>query len=101
MKIAVTGTTGTQGGAVARLLTERGHEVRRVTRNPKHPNDVHGDFDNPASLEQAFAGVDGLFLMTPLGGLPFEVRQPDLTTPEETIRWNPATRPSSATSGTR
>jgi uncharacterized protein YbjT (DUF2867 family) len=67
MKIAVTGATGTQGGAVARLLTERGHDVRRVTRNPKRPDDVHGDFDDPASLEAAFADVDGVFLMTPLG----------------------------------
>ncbi|GGU66610.1 NmrA family NAD(P)-binding protein [Lentzea flava] len=74
MKIAVTGATGTQGGAVARLLTERGHDVRRVTRNPKHPNDVHGDFDDPASLERAFAGVDGVFLMTPLSD-PNEVAQ--------------------------
>ncbi|MDX8148091.1 hypothetical protein SK854_38680 [Lentzea sp. BCCO 10_0061] len=36
--------TGTQGGAVARLLTERGHEVRRTTREPSHPNDVRGVF---------------------------------------------------------
>lgn len=74
MKIAVTGATGTQGGAVARLLSERGHDVRRVTRNPRPPNDVHGDFDDPASLSTAFAGVDGLFLMTPLSG-PGEVAQ--------------------------
>lgn len=57
MKIAVTGATGTQGGAVARLLTERGHDVRHVTRNPKHPNDVHVDVDDPASLAEAFAEV--------------------------------------------
>jgi uncharacterized protein YbjT (DUF2867 family) len=74
MKIAVTGASGTQGNAVARLLTARGHEVRRITRNPKHPDDVHGDFDDPASLTAAFAGVDGLFLMTPLSG-PSEAAQ--------------------------
>lgn len=74
MKIAVTGATGTQGGAVARLLTERGHDVRRITRNPKHPNDVRGDFDDPASLAAAFADVDGVFLMTPLSD-PNEVTQ--------------------------
>jgi uncharacterized protein YbjT (DUF2867 family) len=68
VKIAVTGATGFQGGAVANLLTERGHEVRRITRNPKHPDDVHGDFDDPASLTKAFANVDGVFLMTPLTG---------------------------------
>jgi uncharacterized protein YbjT (DUF2867 family) len=74
MKIAVTGATGTQGGAVARLLTERGHEVRRITRNPRQPGDVHGDFDEPASLAEAFTGVDGVFLMTPLSH-PEEVAQ--------------------------
>ncbi|MEV6243090.1 NmrA family NAD(P)-binding protein [Lentzea sp. NPDC051838] len=74
MKIAVTGATGTQGGAVARLLSSRGHDVRRVTRNPKHANDVHGDFNDPASLRHAFQGVDGVFLMTPLSD-PREVAQ--------------------------
>jgi uncharacterized protein YbjT (DUF2867 family) len=74
VKIAVTGATGAQGGAVARLLAERGHEVRRVTRKPVQPNDVHGDFDDPASLAEAFAGVDGVFLMTPLSG-PVEAAQ--------------------------
>jgi uncharacterized protein YbjT (DUF2867 family) len=74
MKIAVTGATGTQGGAVATLLTAHGHEVRRVTRNPKHLNDVHGDFDDPPSLTTAFADVDAVFLMTPLSG-PTEAAQ--------------------------
>jgi uncharacterized protein YbjT (DUF2867 family) len=74
VKIAVTGATGAQGSAVANLLAERGHEVRRITRNPKHPNDVHGDFDDPASLVEAFADVDGVFLMTPLSG-PVEAAQ--------------------------
>jgi uncharacterized protein YbjT (DUF2867 family) len=31
--IVVVGATGKQGGAVARSLLERGHEVRAVTRN--------------------------------------------------------------------
>ncbi|GLY54701.1 hypothetical protein Lesp01_83560 [Lentzea sp. NBRC 102530] len=66
MTIVVTGATGTQGGAVARLLTGRGHDVRRMTRNPAGPGDVHGDFDEPASLHAAFADADGVFLMTPL-----------------------------------
>jgi len=66
LRIVVTGSTGTQGGAVARLLTERGHDVRRMTRNPATATDVHGDLDVPASLRDAFAGADGVFLMTPL-----------------------------------
>ncbi|MFI6101369.1 NmrA family NAD(P)-binding protein [Lentzea sp. NPDC051213] len=67
MRITVTGATGTQGGAVARLLTERGHEVRRMTRRPNSSTDVYGDFDDPESLRAAFADADGAFLVTPFG----------------------------------
>lgn len=74
LKITVTGATGTQGGAVARLLTERGHHVRRMTREPSGPGEVRGDFDDPDSLHAAFADCDGVFLMSPLSG-PAEAAQ--------------------------
>ena len=32
--VLVTGATGTQGGAVARELVDRGYAVRGLTRNP-------------------------------------------------------------------
>ena len=31
--VVVTGATGNQGGAVVKILLERGHEVRAVTRS--------------------------------------------------------------------
>ena len=34
LTVVVTGSTGKQGGAVARGLLERGHNVRAVTRDP-------------------------------------------------------------------
>ena len=34
LTVVVTGSTGKQGGAVARDLLERGHKVRAVTRDP-------------------------------------------------------------------
>ena len=34
LTVVVTGSTGKQGGAVARGLLERGHKVRAVTRDP-------------------------------------------------------------------
>ncbi|GLZ35881.1 hypothetical protein Lesp02_80680 [Lentzea sp. NBRC 105346] len=64
VKITVTGATGAQGGAVARVAAQHGHEVSRMTRNPKGPQDVYGDFDRPETLGPAFAQADAVFLVT-------------------------------------
>jgi uncharacterized protein YbjT (DUF2867 family) len=76
--IAVAGATGQQGGAVAAALINRGIRVRALTRNPQSDRAewlrsnsaevVGANFDDPSSLEAAFRGVDGAFLM----GTPFE-----------------------------
>jgi len=72
--ILVTGATGTQGGAVARELLDRGYRVRGLTRNPESDRAramarlgaemVRGDFDDPASLAAAMEGVYGVFAVT-------------------------------------
>jgi uncharacterized protein YbjT (DUF2867 family) len=72
--ILVTGATGTQGGAVARELLERGYRVRGLTRNPEQPRAqalarlgaevVRGDFDDAPSLAAAMAGAHGVFAVT-------------------------------------
>jgi uncharacterized protein YbjT (DUF2867 family) len=68
--IAVVGATGQQGGAVVRALQASGHfKVRALTRNPaKHPKlgdeVVLADFNRPETLEAAFAGAQGVFLVT-------------------------------------
>ena len=74
-KILVTGATGQQGGALARLLLQKKHEVYALIRNteqesPKAQNLrnlgaklIKGDLDNPDSLEQATNGIDSVFLM--------------------------------------
>ncbi len=69
--ILVTGSTGNQGGAVARQLLARGHKVRALTRRPESASAqalaalgaevVQADFDDPASLERAASGVWGAF----------------------------------------
>lgn len=71
--ILVTGATGKQGGATARALLKKGHNVRALTRNPDSPAAVEltglgatvlkGDFDDPASLRAALDGADGMFAM--------------------------------------
>jgi uncharacterized protein YbjT (DUF2867 family) len=74
-KILVTGATGQQGGALARLLLQKKHEVYALIRNtePESPKAqnlrnlgaklIKGDLDNPESLEQATNGIDSVFLM--------------------------------------
>jgi len=71
--ILVTGATGKQGGAVARALLQAGRPVRALTRDPRSAaaqalaaqgmDVLKGDFDDPASLDAALAGVDGVFSM--------------------------------------
>jgi uncharacterized protein YbjT (DUF2867 family) len=78
LEVLVTGATGQQGGLVARMLLERGHKVRALTRNPSSPKAqelaqrgatlFQGDLEDRASLERALEGVDSLFLMS----TPFE-----------------------------
>jgi uncharacterized protein YbjT (DUF2867 family) len=61
--ILVTGATGTIGGHVARLLSDRGVPFRAMSRNDL-PNGVRADFTDPESLAAAVAGVDAVFLVT-------------------------------------
>lgn len=85
--VLVTGATGQQGGALARLLLERGQRVRALTRKPDSPAAraltgpgaelAAGDFDDRASLERAMRGIDAVFVMaTPSeAGVEAESRQ--------------------------
>jgi uncharacterized protein YbjT (DUF2867 family) len=69
--ILVTGATGTQGGGVVRALLNAGRPVRALTRDPgsaagralaaQGVDVVKGDFTDPASLDAALAGVEGVF----------------------------------------
>ena len=85
--VLVTGATGQQGGALARLLLEKGRHVRTLTRKPDSAaaSDLRGrgaelaigDFDDRASLERAMRGADAVYLMaTPSeAGVEAEIRQ--------------------------
>ncbi len=84
--VLVSGATGRQGGAVARLLLERGHRVRALTRRPGSPaaeglralgaEIVKGDLEDGVSIQRAAEGVDAFFLVaTPFEkGVEAEVR---------------------------
>src|SRR3954452_23473554 len=68
--ILVTGATGHGGGKQVRRLAAAGEPVRAMTRRPagaRLPEGVEavdGDADEPASLDAAFAGASGAFLMS-------------------------------------
>jgi len=72
-RVLVTGATGQQGGALARLLLRRGHHVRAMTRKPEGPvatdlkkagaEVVAGDLGNRSSVENAAKGVDVAFIV--------------------------------------
>lgn len=68
--ILVTGATGTVGRPLLELLSARGEPVRAMVRNPAAAvvppavEVVRGDFDAPASLPGALAGVSAAFLLT-------------------------------------
>ncbi len=69
--ILVTGSTGNQGGAVARYLLKSGYKVKTMTRKPQSEKAgilrslgaevVQGDLDDSKSLERALEGVRGVF----------------------------------------
>ena len=71
--IAVIGASGQQGGGVVRALQASGQfKVRALSRNPgKHrqlaEEVVQADLDRPETLNAAFAGADGVFLVTNFG----------------------------------
>ena len=68
--IAVIGATGQQGGGVVRALQARGQfKVRALTRNPDKHRElaeevVEADLDQPETLNAAFEGAHGVFLVT-------------------------------------
>jgi uncharacterized protein YbjT (DUF2867 family) len=86
LTVVITGSTGKQGGAVARGLLERGHKVRAVTRDPNSSQAkllanggaalVAASLEDTAAILKALEGATSLFAMTtPSGGTDAETRQ--------------------------
>jgi len=69
VKVLVTGATGFIGGRLVRQLLEAGYEVRALVRAPDRASELAragvelapGDVTEPASLERALDGVEGVF----------------------------------------
>jgi len=63
--LLITGATGTIGKELVKALDARGARYSVMSSKPG-PGHVFGDFSDPASLREAFAGVQTLFLLFPL-----------------------------------
>jgi uncharacterized protein YbjT (DUF2867 family) len=71
-QVLVTGATGNTGSLIVGLLRERGINVRALVRDQGKAASlreqgvevVTGDLDNPASLAEAVAGVEKIYLVT-------------------------------------
>jgi NAD(P)H dehydrogenase (quinone) len=76
MKIGVSGASGHLGKAVVAELLQRsdGHEVIAISRTPGSlSGPAHGrfgDYDRPASLAEAYAGLDRLLVIPTADGAP-------------------------------
>lgn len=67
LDVLVTGATGFVGRRLVPALIEQGHRVRAMTRRPQQydgPGDpVGGDVHDPATLDDALAGIDVAFYL--------------------------------------
>ncbi|MFJ8585307.1 SDR family oxidoreductase [Streptomyces sp. NPDC093595] len=82
MRVAVVGATGFQGGAVARLLAERHHRVRTLTRRPDGDRPplpgvsfASGDLGDAEDVRQLFDGATHAAVVLPLVYEPERVRR--------------------------
>lgn len=75
MRILVCGATGTVGGGVVKLLNGGPVVIRALVRDtararfPGGVEIVTADDGDPASMDAAVAGVDGIFIMAPIAHL--------------------------------
>ena len=69
MTYLIHGATGAQGGPVVAALRKAGKNVTAAVRNPSaYDGDaVAVDFNSVASLEEAYRGVEGVFVHLPIG----------------------------------
>jgi uncharacterized protein YbjT (DUF2867 family) len=78
LSVLVSGATGQQGGAVARMLLKKGHSVRAFVRRPASLEArelerlgaelAEGNFEEPSTIEDAAKGMDAVFVVA----TPFE-----------------------------
>lgn len=74
MKTLVVGCTGMVGSWVVQALMNKGvsarcisHSPNKITNLPKGVEGFVADMDKPETLPSAFAGVDNVFLLVPVG----------------------------------
>jgi uncharacterized protein YbjT (DUF2867 family) len=78
LSVLVSGATGQQGGALARVLLDKGHRVRAFVRRPDSPEAkeltrlgaelAEGNLEEPSTIMDAAGGMDAVFVVA----TPFE-----------------------------
>ena len=78
LSVLVSGATGQQGGALARVLLDKGHQVRAFVRKPNSPEAkelerlgarlAEGNLEEASTIEDAAKGMDAVFIVA----TPFE-----------------------------
>lgn len=63
--ILVTGGTGKTGSRVVEQLRGKGVSPRVGTRSPKNENEVRFDWKNPSTFNDAFKGIEAVYLVAP------------------------------------
>lgn len=63
----VTGATGKTGSRLVKQLESRGHTVRAASRSGAGRNGFRFDWSDPASYASAVDGIQGAYLLAPLG----------------------------------
>ncbi|HWJ79074.1 MAG TPA: NmrA family NAD(P)-binding protein, partial [Niallia sp.] len=85
MKLLITGATGKLGSKIVQFLlkTIPAEQLAVSVRNPEKAENLrtlgvdvrHGDFDEPQTLDTAFAGIDRLLIISADGDTETRIRQ--------------------------
>jgi uncharacterized protein YbjT (DUF2867 family) len=79
-RILILGGRGKTGSRLAHILQKKNITHFIATRAPEQPNDRWFDWENPASFENAFAGIDAVYIVAPTNRADHDIIMPPALT---------------------